>query len=310
MTDYLFIDYPVHGYTISTMSLSCFHAVKRSSTNNQRPKPIVSFVDAVFLGDRSGSMESMGEAPMVGAVEFMNKYKDFSRNNSNHTFTNVEFVSFDDEPIISFSGDATLIDNKYLNIVKRNMIPRNCTRLYDTAIDTIKRQQERIDIYYSSLPREVQLLCPSIAVSFTLLTDGEDNMSYYSAIDLNMHITNHKNNYKAVCFFAAANQDAISIGNKYGFSRDTSLQMGSDETQARSAFRACTESSLRCASQECTSYTQSERETSYNYAGEDNYIGEEDYNTDDDYNGGGAQRACGGYDYQEYQEYQDLSDIE
>jgi len=286
------------------MSLSCFHAVKRTTTEyNNRPKATVLYVDAVFVGDRSGSMESMGSAPVEGAIEFMTKYKDFGKSNEHKTV--VEFISFDNEPTISFSGEAKNIDNQVLNNIRLNMLPRNCTRLYDTAIKSIERQQMRVDNYYKQLSKEVMRLKPSIAVSFTLLTDGVDNMSSKTARDLNRSIKKHKNNYNAVCFFAAANQDAISIGNKYGFSQDTSLQMSSNKEQARNAFRACTNSALRCASQECSSYTQAERDESFNYIDEDDYATDNDYS---DYNGGCAQRAYGGNYSQEYQDYDDVDD--
>ena len=61
------------------MSLSCYNAVKRTIDSwGTRPKSCLNYMDAVFIGDRSYSMIDMDQAPFIGAVTFMEKYKNFS----------------------------------------------------------------------------------------------------------------------------------------------------------------------------------------------------------------------------------------
>ena len=113
---------------------------------------------------------------------------------------------------------------------------------------------------------------------------GSANVSYSSHYDMRESILIHKNIYGATCFFAAANQDALEVGEDYGFDRDTSLQVDTGEGTCGEAFRACTNSSLRCATQEPTNYTMAERDASCCV---DEY---NDYNDDNDYN------SCNGSD--------------
>ena len=266
-------------------TLSCYTAVKRtdrttdyspqgllnktsarfhSSVECDRPMCVAPFVNAVFVGDRSGSMGAMGSVPAEGAMEFASKYSNMAKKNP-HCSVSVSVVTFDDRAEKMDFANAAHITHVDIRSVGEKMIPRGCTRLYDTAIEAIIDQQwfyMEIKKKISKLPNEVRLLDPQIALMFTLLTDGEDNSSNNTKYDLAEHIREHKKFYGASCFFAAANQDAMYAGATYGFDRDNSLQIGNDIEEARMAFRSCTNASMRAASGRECSYTTAEREAS------------------------------------------------
>ena len=57
------------------MSLSCLSHVKRTPITNERPPAPTLYTDVVWCGDRSGSMGSMGTAPVNGGKTFMKDQK-------------------------------------------------------------------------------------------------------------------------------------------------------------------------------------------------------------------------------------------
>lgn len=250
-------------------TLSCYHAVKRTD-GSTRPSPAASYINAVFVGDRSGSMGAMGSVPQEGAADFLRKHKELADKNP-HSEIIVTVVTFDDYSTIAYHGQAKSIKDSDIEKVKNAMIPRNTTRLIDTAIEEIEKQAHALHLARqrwndtrarSKIPREVRSLKPSMASSFTLLTDGEDNQSVFMPRDLNLAIKEHQEKFETVCLFAAANQDAMSSGARYGFNRDRSLQIGSDMDEARAAFDSCNAAAVRSATGLDADYTQVEREAS------------------------------------------------
>jgi hypothetical protein len=259
------------------MSLSCLSRVKR--INGCRPLTIELFTDNVFVGDRSGSMGSMGSIPQKGCVNFMNDHKELAKNNQDSN-VNITMWAFDNISKKYYSGDAININEQDIKTAIIEMRPHYTTRLYDTAIEAIYDQQHRIENIYASFSREVAKLTPKVAVTFTLLTDGEDNESMNTSYDMKCVIENHRRKYGAVCVFAAANQDAMYSGEQYGFHQDNSLQIGNNVDEAEAAFRSCTNVSLRSATRQSTSYTQAERDQSFSY----NHVDYEIDNIDNTYN--------------------------
>lgn len=250
-------------------TLSCYHAVKRTD-GDARPAPAASYINAVFVGDRSGSMGTMGSVPQEGAADFLQKHKELAEKNP-HSEIHVTLVTFDDRSQVAYSGPAKNITHLDIRRAKECMIPRNTTRLIDTAIEELEKQSKAIVLAQrrwhdtrarSRIPREVRRLAPTTASSFTLLTDGEDNQSVFTCRDLNNAIKEHQDAHGTVCLFAAANQDAMSSGARYGFDRDRSLQIGYDVDEARAAFNSCNAAAVRSATQQSSGYTVAEREAS------------------------------------------------
>lgn len=224
-------------------TLSCLNNVKRNGSKN-RPN-IKSNIDAVFIGDRSGSMQSMGNAPKEGVRDFLKKHKELYDENGGEI--HVTIVTFDCKTEIPFSGDISKLTEEDIKKCEYEMVPRNLTRLYDTVIEAIENQNERTK---NVSTEQKKILC--------LFTDGEDNASKSTAKIMSDAITAHRES-GAVCQFLAANQDAIVTGSRYGFDSDNSIQVTSDPLYAANAFQACTACALRTATTGESGFTPLER---------------------------------------------------
>lgn len=251
------------------MPLSCYHAVKRTIPD-ARPPPAAAYINAVFVGDRSGSMQSMGSVPQEGVAGFLQKHKDLADKNPQSEIR-VSVVTFDNHSEVAYSGHAKDITRDIIDGAMRAMIPRGTTRLIDTAIEELEKQANAIiraklrfqnPNMRSALSPEVRRLLPTMTSSFTLLSDGDDNESSSTTRDLNKAIKNHQDAHNTVCLFAAANQDAMSSGFRYGFAPEHSLQIGNDLEEARAAFDSCNAAAVRSATGQSAEYTKCERESS------------------------------------------------
>ena len=221
--------------------LSCMNNVKR--TDGSRPNVPI-YMDAGFIGDRSGSMQSMGDAPQKGVRDFLEKHKELYEENGGEI--HVTIVTFDDVETVSYSDDISNLTENDINKCEKDMMPRNLTKLYDTVIDAIESQKSR----KSSNPEQKMVL--------SLFTDGDDNASKRSAKMMSDAITEHRES-GVICQFLAANQDAILTGSRYGFSKDNSIQVTSDPKYAAQAFQACTASVLRSVTTGEVGFTPLER---------------------------------------------------
>lgn len=182
-------------------------------------------IELVFVGDRSSSMESMGDSPWKGAMDWANtQAKEAEENNRAACIT---LVAFDDRSQRVLDAVST----KNWEPLKEEQVqdwltPRGCTRLYDTVIEELdllqKRKKER---------------GPECHAVFALFTDGEDNVSNADNPEMNLAVTNARAD-GIVCFFLAANQDAIASGLKYGFDSNQCLTTGDDPDSSASAYES------------------------------------------------------------------------
>jgi len=181
--------------------------------------------EVCFVGDRSGSMDSMGDAPWEGARDWANEQAEEAMKNGHDT--RITVVAFDDnsERVIDSASTAywTKINNRD---AREWMRTRGCTRLYDTAIEELRRLRERMTARGTE--------CQGV---FAIFTDGYDNRSVATAHDLNQAVQEAQK-AGVTCFFLAANQDAIASGQKYGFNSNNCLSSGADPMTSRNAFRA------------------------------------------------------------------------
>ena len=91
----------------------------------------------------------------------------------------------------------------------------------------LESQEIYVNNYKNSLSKEVKNLNPEIKRILVVLTDGKDNYSKHKENDLNIRLKRLRED-GLLAIFLAANQDAVTTGNIYGFSSDTSLTIGSD----------------------------------------------------------------------------------
>ena len=80
--------------------LACLSKVKRSNSKKRPQKE--TYIDAEFIGDRSGSMYSMGDAPKEGVRNFITKNKKLFEETG--AKIHVTIRCFDDVVEIPYSG--------------------------------------------------------------------------------------------------------------------------------------------------------------------------------------------------------------
>jgi len=170
-------------------------------------------------------MESMGDAPWKGALDWANTQAEEAEENNREA--SITLVVFDD--ISQRVLDAVPTKNwKSLEEgqVQDWLTPRGCTRLYDTVIEELDLLQKR-----------KKGRGPECHAVFALFTDGEDNVSNADNAEMNLAVTNARAD-GIICFFLAANQDAIASGLKYGFDSNQCLTTGDDPASSASAYEA------------------------------------------------------------------------
>ena len=197
-----------------------------------------------LLVDRSGSMISMGNGVYNGIKTFISDQKKNAEENSKNIYLTIK--SFDDkvevvQEILEKNID-TLDPEK---ITKDNITPRNSTRLIDTAIEELEELEKKINNN------------KELTGIFALLTDGKDNVSNNSEVDLNKLILKLRDNIN--CIFLGANQDAISQGSKYGFTREQSLTYTSKGTTSENAMRSLSSNISRISAGKKVGFTDLER---------------------------------------------------
>ena len=230
--------------------LSCLKAVKRKSTD--RP-PVTSYSDVVFIGDRSGSIGSMGEAPGQALFSFIQDQQTQSR--ENNVVMRATIVTFDNEA-------TTIVDNEEIDSIEMSeekaqelMRPGNTTRLYATAIEAIAAQRKR----FAYLKRQRLSRSATCTAVNTLFTDGLDNESHpLTAADLNAAVKAARAD-GIVCIFAGANQDAISTGTQYGYNAATCLTVSSAPAHVANALRCVSGVVARASSGRTAGFTKLER---------------------------------------------------
>lgn len=169
-------------------------------------------MDIVFLVDRSGSMESMGDKVYDGFNSFI-KEQQVAQTQSNRV-VKLTTLAFDDS--ISIVHDRVDLADIKSN-PKDAFLPRGMTALFDAVLTGT----QMMDINHKT--------CKS-KVLFVILTDGQENASTKMT---SHHVFNKLIRSKRAqgweFVFLAANQDAIVTGQHFGFSQNACLTFGADE---------------------------------------------------------------------------------
>ena len=239
------------------MTLSCFQHVKRTIDCKRPPAP-PQIVFMEYLVDRSGSMSSYGTGVDLQSNQLILEQQEQARKTGILThFTLTTFDDVSEQPFSSMDLGSAILPG----LVELNhwMKPRNCTRLIDTAIESIDILMEKTKKFINNVPKAVVGLLDmnSLVMVFALFTDGHDNASEFSSRDLNrkMKLFEKKG---GVGMFLASNQDAVHTGSNFGFSADRSLSVGTTCATASAALRGTSEL-MRSA-------TTGEREASFSKA--------------------------------------------
>lgn len=189
-------------------------------------KKIPLLVHIEVVCDRSGSMHTMKNTPTMKMKELIEEQINISKETGGDikmsitTFDDVSETYFENIDICKLKDVS---DEMWYSIMK----PRGATRLVDTILERIESQEIYVNNYKNSLSKEVKNLNPEIKRILVVLTDGKDNYSKHKENDLNIRLKRLRED-GLLAIFLAANQDAVTTGNIYGFSSDTSLTIGSD----------------------------------------------------------------------------------
>jgi len=242
------------------MFLSCKNNVKRSYSNERPASTSAIYADICYLSDRSGSMASMGNAPKKGLKQFISKQKEnMGDKGIQCSFTLCAFDGSYEEKTFKNIQNCNITDDELEDM----LYPRGCTRLIDTGIEQLEKQNKRIENYINSLSPRVRKLNPNIIKIFAIMTDGFDNVSKNPPRALNEVITKAREN-NTTCMFLAANQDAIGTGQSYGFSPMNSLNVGTTPTNMKYAIRSFSNAASRHINGQESSFTPAERNISQN----------------------------------------------
>ena len=201
-----------------------------------------------LVGDRSESMTSMGDAPWKGVRDWANDQAIEAQKN-NHD-ARVTVVVFDDESTcvldsVSASNWSAFTDKQ----AQKWMKATGCTRLYDTVIEELEILSQKTN----KRGKE----CKAV---FALFTDGKDNVSENGVSEMNKAVKKARAE-GIVCYFLAANQDAIATGHCYGFDKQRCLTTGADPETSSQAYKNLSDAFYRTTNTPSLDrgFTESER---------------------------------------------------
>ena len=134
--------------------------------------------------------------------------------------------------------------------------PRNLTRLYATAMEELAKLRRAVKESKAANPDK------QIVGVFELHTDGQDNESApFTSGDLNAAVKAARAE-GITCIFAGANQDAVTVGEQYGFDRDLSLTTDSTPQNASTGLRMASQAVMRACSGAPPQFTRAMRQSS------------------------------------------------
>ncbi len=148
----------------------------QTTAETSGPKHIL----AHWQGDCSGSMQSMGNAPMDGGRNFCNEFRQLA-NSDVTTPVTISFYTFSAKGKLIYDGNASSMKDSQIEECAKAMTPSSTTNLYDTTVQQARKFLATINSSYNSLPDEVNkstTINQAIRSTFMLFTDGEDNMSH------------------------------------------------------------------------------------------------------------------------------------
>lgn len=243
------------------MSLSCLHHVKRGD-DGSRPMAPAPYVINTFVGDRSGSMQTMHEQLKRGVRDYTRDMREMAQSGTKVRF---ELYAFDDKINRPFNGDPKNLVEQDIDYLTTHFTPNGTTRLYDTVIQAIQSQKmaeknilENLTPSEQKVFRQLDVKVPKV---LSVMTDGQDNSSIASVRKMRKAILDHRKN-GATCIFVGANFDAQQAADVFGFAHDTTLQMTPGHQFADNAFVALRQCSQRSTGGLAPSIPRLQRESS------------------------------------------------
>lgn len=192
------------------------------------------YTDITIVLDRSGSMHRIEVPTIEGFNDFLTEHQALK--------SNVKLT------LAQFNNDYEVVyQNKPINNVQylnsNTFSPRGATALLDAigkTIDNKKKYIKALDV--SKRPNHIII---------AIITDGFENTSkVYTKNEILQKINKRTKRDHWTFVFIGANQDAISEGSKFGFSKDRCLSMKFSKAGVNYAFKSFTNQSKRVLRQD------------------------------------------------------------
>lgn len=187
------------------------------------------YTDITFILDKSGSMASVATDTIGGFNQFL---RDQAKEPGEALST---LVMFNDSYHVHH--EATPLNSCPL-LTPENYVPEGNTALLDCLGHMITRTGKRFEAMpESDRPEKVLMV---------IITDGHENASreYTHTIVVNM-ITHQQEKYKWHFVYLGANQDAIKVGQSYGFHVDNTANYVGGATEMAFSSVSCNTKTLR-----------------------------------------------------------------
>ena len=184
-------------------------------------------IEIVVLLDKSGSMTSIWDSTIEGFNKFIIDQKEKTSD------AKVSLIQFDHRYQVSYEFEG-IQDVELLN--KKLYIPEGTTALLDAMGRTIQNIHKQFS---------KQIDVPNVI--FVVITDGYENASTeYSQSTIKKLVKEMENNNNWQFIYLGANQDAITEGERIGFSNDRSMTFANNDTGVSSAFMSLSENVYQC----------------------------------------------------------------
>lgn len=195
----------------------------------------------VTIIDRSGSMASVKQATEKGFADFIEDQKKQAGE------CKASLYQFDDKFEVVYEN----VDLK--NVGEYTLVPRGWTAL----LDAIGYATSRVGEQLAKLPESQR---PEHVI-VSVLSDGAENRSReYTQNQIKEIIERQSNIYSWKFIFLGCNQDAITVGKSYGFSKDLSLTFNATVGGTKCAYMAMNTATSALRSCSNYSFSDSDRE--------------------------------------------------
>jgi hypothetical protein len=186
-------------------------ATKAESNVSAEAEKKLNETEVVVVLDRSGSMGSIMKSTVEGFNTFINEQK----NAEGEAF--VTLVQFDDRYEINYQSKPV---NEVADLIAGETFkPRGMTALHDAIGKTINELKTDRD------------------VTFVIITDGEENSSReYKGEAIKKMIQTMETDKKWKFVYMGANQDAVTIGQKFGIKGSNAITYTADNEHVTMAF--------------------------------------------------------------------------
>lgn len=243
-------------------TLSCLKAVKRDM-NGKRAAVVNPPAEIIteFIGDRSGSVYSMGDSQKLGFQKFCSDRKKDAETTG--AKVSLSFTTFDNiaETWYENVNVKDLPDTFLSNDLEKWWSARGTTRLVDTMCERLVIFKGRLQAAHERLKSSGAANTKVTGIA-AISTDGMDNASYLHSPAKVHKLVSDLRSMGATMLFLAANQDAFVTAAAFGFAPGNALTMGATPQQTQAAYRCASAAATRGASGLNTGFTQMERQAS------------------------------------------------